>query len=166
MRKFVALFFVLLVSACGFHLRGTNPETALPFTSVRIEGDSLAAKNLREYLATYKGIKLVRQGNAETVIRIVGEQYSKDVFSVNNSGRVSEYRLNYRLQFAADYNGRNVLERGDVALYRNLSWNDNSILSKESEEATLVRDMQRDVVQLVLRRAGAAVKKAKSGAPG
>lgn len=162
MRIFAALCLALLLSACGFHLRGTDPASALPFTTVRIDGDSLAARNVRDYLATYKHVKLVRQGDAETVIRIVGEQYSKDVNSINTSGRVSEYRLNYRLQFAADYKGRNVLERGDVELYRTLSWNDNAILSKEDEEATLVRDMQRDVVQLVLRRAGAAVKKAQN----
>ncbi len=42
-----------------------------------------------------------------------------------------------------------------------LSWNENSILSKEAEEATLVRDMQRDVVQPLLRRVSAVVKKAQ-----
>lgn len=165
MRIFVALCLALLLSACGFHMRGTDPGSALPFTSVRVDGDSLAARNLRDYLATYKSVKLVRAGDAETVIRVVGEQYSKDVFSINNSGRVSEYRLNYRLLFATDYKGRNVLERGEVTQHRNLSWNDNTILSKEAEEATLVRDMQRDVVQLVLRRAGAAVRKAQNNAP-
>ena len=165
MRTFAALCLTLLLSACGFHLRGTAPEDALPFASVRVEGDSLSAKNLRDYLAKVKRIQLVRNGEAEAVIRIVNDIYGKDIYSINNSGRVSEYRLNYKLTFATDYKGRNVLERGEVELYRNLSWDDNTILSKESEEATLVRDMQRDVVQLVLRRASAAVKKAKSNAP-
>ncbi|SFN44154.1 LPS-assembly lipoprotein [Formivibrio citricus] len=165
MRILATLCLTLLLSACGFHLRGTDPASALPFTTVRIDGEGLAARNLRDYLGTYKSVKLVKSGNAETVIRVLGEQYSKDVFSVNTSGRVSEYRLTYRLQFATDHKSKNVLERGEVELYRNLSWNDNAILSKEAEEATLVRDMQRDVVQLVLRRAGAVVKKAQSNAP-
>lgn len=161
MRTLLALALMLALTACGFHLRGVGQEGALSFTKVRVEGDGIAVKNLRDYLASYKGIELVTQGKAETVIRIVSEQYSKDVFSVNNSGRVAEYRLNYQLKFAADHLGENVLEEANISLNRNLSWNDNSILSKESEEATLIRDMQRDVVQLVLRRISAAVKRSK-----
>lgn len=161
MRVFLALLLSLSLVACGFHLRGSGSSGALAFSNVRVEGDSIAAKNLRDYLVAYKGMTLIRQGQAETVIRVQSERYSKDVFSVNNSGRVAEYRLNYQLVFAADHKGENVLEDGDVALSRNLSWNDNSILSKEAEEATLIRDMQRDVVQLVLRRVSASIKKAQ-----
>lgn len=167
MRTLFVLLLSLLLSACGFHLRGTDPATALPFTTVRVDGDGVAAKNLREYLATYRGaVKLVKKGPAETVIRVTGENYSKDVLTLSNIGRVSEYRLNLRLTFATDFKGRNVLEQGEVTLHRTLSWSDNSILSKESEEATLVRDMQRDAVQLILRRAAASVRKAKNNAPG
>ena len=83
------------------------------------------------------------------------------MFSVNNSGRVAEYRLNYRIRFSASYKGETVLEEGSVAASRMLSWNENSVLSKESEEATLLRDMQRDVMQPLLRRVSAMVKKAQ-----
>ncbi len=161
MRILIALLLGLVLTACGFHLRGSAEGGALSFTQVQVVGEGVAAKNLRDYLANYKGVELVKQGPAETVIRVVSEQYSKDVFSVNNSGRVAEYRLNYRLNFAATHKGEPVLEEGSVTASRTLSWNENSVLSKESEEATLVRDMQRDVVQLVLRRVSAMVNKAK-----
>ncbi len=161
MRTLIALFFALALTACGFHLRGMGQSGALSFTQVQVVGEGVAAKNLRDYLASYKGIELVNQGPAETVIRVVSEQYSKDVFSVSNSGRVAEYRLNYKLNFAATHKGEPVLEEGSVTASRMLSWNENNVLSKESEEATLVRDMQRDVLQLVLRRVSAMVNKAK-----
>ena len=98
---------------------------------------------------------------AETVIRITDTQYSKDVLSVNNTGRVAEYRLNYRISFSATHQGEPVLENATLRLSRTLTWDENSLLSKESEEATLVRDMQNDVVPQVLRRVSALVKKAK-----
>jgi len=162
MRIFLILLLSLSLAACGFHLRGSGLSSgALSFTQVRVDGDGIAAKNLRDYLAAFKGMQFVQRGDAETVIRVLSEQYSKDVFSVNNSGRVAEYRLNYKLVFAAEHKGENALEEGEVTLSRILSWNDNNVLSKEAEEATLVRDMQRDVVQLVLRRVSASVKKAQ-----
>lgn len=161
MRIFLTLFLSLVLTACGFHLRGMDGAGALSFNQVQIQGEGVAAKYLRDYLANYRGVQLVNQGSAETVIRVLDEQYSKDVFSVNNSGRVAEYRLNYRIRFSASYKGETVLEEGSVAASRMLSWNENSILSKESEEATLLRDMQRDVMQPLLRRVSAMVKKAQ-----
>lgn len=161
MRIFASLVLCLFLGACGFHLRGVGGAGALSFSQVQIQGDGVAAKNLRDYLANYKGVELVRDGASETVIQILGEEYSKDVISLNNSGRVAELRLNYRLRFSATYKGERVLEEGAVAASRTLSWNENSILSKESEEATLLKDMQRDSLQPVLRRVSAVVKKAK-----
>lgn len=156
MRILSALFLCLMLGACGFHLRGAGDPGSLSFTKVSIEGEGAVAQNLRKY----QGIELVSQG-AETVIRITDTQYSKDVLSVNNSGRVSEYRLNYRVSFSATHKGEPVLESGTMRLSRTLTWDENSLLSKESEEATLVRDMQNDVVPQVLRRVSAMVKKAK-----
>lgn len=161
MRFFLSLFLSLLLAGCGFHLRGVGESGALSFTQVQVQGEGVATKNLRDYLANYRGVQLVNQGESETVIRVLDEQYGKEVFSVNNSGRVAEYRLNYRIRFSATYQGKTVLEEGSVAATRMLSWNENSILSKEAEEATLVRDMQRDVVQPLLRRVSAVVKKAQ-----
>lgn len=161
MRILIALFFCLALAACGFHLRGAGESGKLAFTQVTVEGEGVAAKKLRDYLASYKGVQLVGQGPSETVIRVLNERYSKDVYSLNNSGRVAEYRLNYRLTFAATYKGEPVLEDAAVTAARTLSWNENTLLSNESEEATLVRDMQQDVLQLVLRRVSAAINKAK-----
>ena len=58
---------------------------------------------------------------AETVIRITDTQYSKDVLSVNNTGRVAEYRLNYRISFSATHQGEPVLENGTLRLSRTLT---------------------------------------------
>lgn len=160
MRIVFSLFLSLVLVGCGFHLRWVGEAGGLSFTQVQVQGDGVAARNLRDYLAHYKGVQLVEKGSAETVIRILDEQYSKDVFSVNNAGRVAEYRLNYRIRFSASHRGEPVLEEGSFAAMRMLSWNENSVLSKEAEEATLVRDMQRDILQPVLRRVSAAVRNA------
>ncbi|MDR3411858.1 MAG: LPS assembly lipoprotein LptE [Formivibrio sp.] len=161
MRILITLLLGLVLTACGFHLRGGGESGGLAFTQVKVEGEGVAAKNLRDYLANYKGVEQVKDGPSETVIRVLSEQYTKDVYTLNNSGRVAEYRLNYRLNFSATYKGEPVLEDATVTASRTLSWNENNILSKESEEATLVKDMQRDVLQLILRRVSASVSKAK-----
>lgn len=158
MRALLAFTLIIMLSACGFHMRGAEQKGSLSFTQVSVEGDGIAVRNLRDYLGSYQGVTLINSGKAETVIRVLGEKYSKDVFSLKNSGRVAEYRLTYQIRFSAEHKGEEVLEETPLTLFRTLSWNEDAILSKEAEEATLIRDMQRDVTPLILRRVSASVK--------
>ncbi|WP_416142349.1 LPS assembly lipoprotein LptE, partial [Hydrogenophaga sp.] len=47
-----------------------------------------------------------------------------------------------------------------IVLRRDITYNDNLVLSKEAEEALLWRDIQNDLVQQILRRLAAAKLKA------
>jgi LPS-assembly lipoprotein len=74
------------------------------------------------------------------------------------AGRVSEYQLRYRVGFrVTDAKGAQVyLPTSEVLLTRDMAYSDAQVLAKEAEEALLYRDMQRDMVQQIMRRLVAA----------
>ena len=75
------------------------------------------------------------------------------ILSLSGGGRVREYQLRLRVVYRlADPGNRELKPRTQIQLHRDLSYNDNDTLSKESEEALLFRDMQADAVSQLLRQ--------------
>ena len=68
-----------------------------------------------------------------------------------------EFQLRYRVQFRlTDEKNREHIPATEIVLKRDYSFNDEQILSKESEEALLFRDMRSDAVYQLVRRLQAA----------
>ena len=63
------------------------------------------------------------------------------------------YRVSYRLH---DGQGREFIPPGEVVVRRDITFNDSQVLAKEQEEVLLVRDMQNDAVQQLMRRLSTA----------
>ena len=148
----------LSLMACGFHLRGQGPGAILSYSSIQVIGQSPAAQELRKALLLQPSAKLVEK-DGEAQVTISSESYDKQVLSVNSSGQVAEYRLFYRIHVNANEGQYLLLNDAVITLSRNLSWDENNILSKESEEANLLKEMQRDSAQQIIRRVNAASKK-------
>jgi LPS-assembly lipoprotein len=153
-----ALFFAVGLSACGFKLRGAR---TLPFTTIYLSaGPSSAlgaelARNIR--VGTSTQVVPERTG-AAAVLDILGETRDREILSLNAQGRAREYTLRYRLSFKVhDGKGHDFIPATEIAVQRDISFNESELLAKESEEALLYRDMQSDLVQQILRRL-AAVK--------
>ena len=68
-------------------------------------------------------------------------------------GRPREYELRLRLQFrATDGGDREFIPPSEIILRRDISAADNQLTARVDEEALLYRDMQKDMVQQLLRR--------------
>jgi hypothetical protein len=79
------------------------------------------------------------------------------ILSVSGTGRVSELRLLYRYAYRiTDDKGRDLVPPGSVELFRDLTYDDSNVLAKQQEESLLWRDMESDLVQLLMRRLAAA----------
>jgi len=99
-----------------------------------------------------------RPGDAQAVFGFTQELREKVILSFNAAGRVSEYQLRYRVGFrVTDPKGARVyLPTSEIQLTRDMAYSDAQVLAKETEEALLYRDMQRDMVQQIMRRLVAA----------
>ena len=104
-------------------------------------------------MSTY-GISLSDSSeNAQLTLLIVSETPSKQILSLSEAGRVSEYQLGYRVSFRAyDSKQQDWVAADEIVLQRYLSFNNALILAKEAEEAILYKDLRTDAVTQILRR--------------
>ena len=151
----LALALTLTLAACGFQLRG---QTSLPFATLYVPSSSALAVELKRNIASGTQTALVDTAEkAQAQLVILGEQREKVILSLNSAGRVREFQLRYKLAFrVVDIKGREYLPQNEIALTRDISFNDSQVLAKEAEETLLYRDMQSDMVQQILRRLGSA----------
>jgi LPS-assembly lipoprotein len=155
----IALLAILTLSACGFRVRGSGPQPVLPFKTlfVSVAEASPLGVALRRNLDVMSNIEIVTDRRlADAALEVLSEGKDKQVLSLNSQGRVREYTLLYRVNFrVVDKEGRQLLAPTDLVIRRIQSFNENQVLAKEAEEATLFREMQSDLVQQVLRRVSA-----------
>jgi len=155
--RFLALTAVLLLSACGFQLRGT---AALPFDTLymppsNVEGVALDLK--RNILSGTRTVVVDDPAKAQAILEFSQEAREKQILSLGANGRVREFQLRYRVAFRVhDGKGGEFLPASTLQLTRDVTFNDSDVLAKESEEQLLYRDMQFDMVQLIMRRLSAA----------
>ena len=149
-----------LLGACGFQLRG---QAKLPFQTlyVAIPDTSPLGTELKRNIIAATHTELVdNPSKAQAILDSVSEERGKSILSFDTSGRVREFQLRYRVSFRVhDAKGRDYLPQSEIRLTRDISFNDAQVLSKESEEQLLFRDMQSDMVQQILRRLSAAPEK-------
>jgi len=145
---------VLILPACGFHLRGTvqGPPELTP-AYVEATQSSELAEELRQALRD-AGVQLTAgPTEAKTRIRILGEKYNTRVLSVDGQGKVVEYELHYRLDFEVlDAAGTELVPRQKIDVVQSLVNPDIEVLGKLEEESLMREDMRRDMLGRMLER--------------
>ena len=159
-RLLLSTLMLAIVVGCGFKLRGAI-SVNLPFKTVYVSGvpdTSPFAQVLKAQLRA-NGIGVVPEeykDRAEVILRVLGDQQVKSVLAVNPNGLAREYRLNYRLGFKVDSgSGIELYPATTIDLTRDISFNPQTaqeVLSKEQEDALLIRDMQNDAAIQVMQR--------------
>jgi len=161
-RILFAVCLVLTLSACGFHLRGSNGSFMLPFATMNIglPDSSPLAIDLKRYIRAIGSTEIVdTREAADATLEVLADPEktrTKSILSLNSNGRVREYQLGYSIQFrVVDKAGNVLLGLTTIALNRPITFNESQVLAKETEEAQLYRDMRNDLVQQIMRRLAA-----------
>ena len=156
------LCLALAAAGCGFKLRGT---AEVPFQTIYIaNAKNGIALDLKRNLEAATNAKVVDDPRgADAIFELSQEAREKVILSLTGTGRVREFRLAYRVGFRVhDGKGGEYVPPNTVTLFRDVTYNDAEILAKEAEEQLLVRDMQADMVQQVLRRLSSAERPKKA----
>ncbi|HEX6529492.1 MAG TPA: LPS assembly lipoprotein LptE [Burkholderiales bacterium] len=150
------LVLALVLAGCGFRLRGT---AEVPFETLYVpNATSGIALDLKRNIQAGTRARVVDDPKgADAVLQFTEETRSKEILSLTAQGRVREFQLRYRVGFRVhDGKGQEFLPASSIQLTRDVTFNDTEILAKEQEELLLFRDMQTDMVQLIMRRLAAA----------
>ncbi|MFZ3141058.1 LPS assembly lipoprotein LptE [Polaromonas sp.] len=149
------------LSGCGFALRKA-PNFAFTTLYSGLAESSPLGVELRRSLESTGKVKVItdarRLSEAQVILDVLQDQREKVVLSLNSSGQVREFQLRLRFTFRLrTLAGKELIPATEIALQRDISFNESAVLAKEAEETLLYRDMQSDVVQQIMRRL-AAVK--------
>ncbi|WP_019450861.1 LPS assembly lipoprotein LptE [Cupriavidus sp. BIS7] len=161
-RGFIAIGAVVataaLLSGCGFHMRG-NADFAFKRLYIGIPPNSLMGADLRRNIRNGSDTQIVNdQKEADALLDVLADTRAKTILSITTEGVVREYRLTYRFTFRLrDASGKELIPPSTLVLTRDLTYNEANTLAKDYEEQQLYRDMQRDLVNQLMRRL-AAVK--------
>jgi len=159
MRAAIALSVVLLLAGCGFHLRGA---ATFNFTTIYVHatGSPTLGNTLVKALAdTGSAAVMDDPKKAQVIVDIPLVVDDKQVLSLSTSGAVREYELIKRVSFRLhDAEGNDWLPAGELTVRRTYTLNETEVLARDAQEQRLLREMQQDVVQQLVRRFQAAHK--------
>lgn len=152
--KAVILVLGLLLSACGYHLRGAF-ELPEGLKNVYLEGGSTQLRD--QFTRALKSSSAKLTGSPEgagMIIRIFGEDSTRRVLSLSSRGRSNEFELYYRLDYELANSGNALLmERQPVEIRREYFNNQQDIIAKDNEEAVIRNEMYQQVVRTIMNRA-------------
>ena len=154
-----ALAALAPLAGCGFHLRG---DVKYGFASATIKSPTAPqfGLELQRMLATGSGTKITENAaEATVVIDITSVNDDKGVLSLSSGGRAREYVLTKRVVFSVrDPAGNDWLPMSEITVRRNYTFNESEVLAREAQEQRLLKEMQTDAVQQLMRRLQAAKK--------
>jgi LPS-assembly lipoprotein len=85
----------------------------------------------------------------------------KEVLSISGAGAVEEYALIKRVGFRLhDADGNDWLPPAEISLRRSYTFSESEVLARGTQEERLLKEMQTDAVQQLIRRLQAAKKPA------
>lgn len=150
----------LLASGCGFKLR---QQVTLPdaLQSMRVETAdpySPLQRNLEQALRQ-AGARIVETAEGNAVLRVFANRIDRVPLSVGSDGRVEEYLLRYIVEFElVDAAGTAVLPRQAVELERDYTFDTQQAFGTPGEEELVKAELEREMVQALLRRIDAATR--------
>lgn len=156
LRKLLLLpLFALALIGCGFQLRG---EVQLPAGMQRITVDSAdpyspLKRNLEDSLRRSGAAIEEKVGDGIAVLKLPVVTISPEVSAVGTAQHVREFVMLYHVEFEVlDANGKIIVAKQTIELMRNFTFDDTQALGIGVAQEDLKRQMQRDMVQAVMRR--------------
>lgn len=160
---------ILLCAGCGFTLK---KPVDIPFTSIygNFQEQTPFGQSLRKVILATGKVELITDpkkiNQAQVILEVVHEQKDKIILGRTAAGTVNAYRLRMLVTFKLrTQNGDELIPESDIALYRDISFNETIVLSKEGEEQLLYRNMQTDIAEQMMRRVASVGRQMGSIAP-
>ena len=158
MRLLVTLLAIGLIAGCGFKLRSDNAVSGrtLPFATIALSlpAESELYGQIRSALEASASTRVVSNAaTADAVLTVLGDNSQKTILSLSAAGRAREYQLVRTFTFRvhtprlAEY-----VPVSQISVRRSMTFSDELVLSKESEEAVIWNDIQKDLVGQLMRR--------------
>jgi len=149
---FIWLIIALVMTSCGFHLRGVGPE-GLPPMYIDGGNSHTGIRPEVEHILRGSGERLVAaRDQAQVVLRLTQEDYQRWPLSISRRLSVQEYELIYTVGFQiTDPTGKALSSPQSLSFTRDYSFADTTqVLGKSNEEVLLRQEMIYDASRQIL----------------
>ena len=92
LKELSILGLILIISACGFQLRG---DIQANFDSISISGGTSSFNKTLQRKFRQAGITITNASEAEKIVEIIENKFTKTILTLTGTGAVSEYQLDY-----------------------------------------------------------------------
>jgi LPS-assembly lipoprotein len=159
-RRLLLITATALLAGCGFELR---QPPKLGFETLAVSGLPPRAPLFEELQRQVKATgttRIVPPGApAEVVLEVLQSAHDRIVAAQSTAGQVREFTVRVRLRFRLHTpTGRVLIADTDLRLQRDMSFNESNALAKEQEESMLVRAMETDLIDQLMRQLAAVPK--------
>ncbi|MGZ4970274.1 MAG: LPS-assembly lipoprotein LptE [Methylobacter sp.] len=153
-KKAVIFIAALLLSACGYHLRGAF-ELPANMKNVYVDGGSgQLREQFSQIMRSSSGQLTDSRKGAGIVIKILSEDFNRRVLSLSTRGKSNEFELDYRLDYELGNAGDAVLLPRQTVEIRREYYNDQQfMIAKDNEEALIRNEMYQQAVHTIVNRA-------------
>jgi len=144
-KKLIALLMLLIISSCGFHMRGM---TEISFKTISLEGKELSfTKNLKKVLNSNKVAIVSSTENPELRIELLSEESEKRILSLSGQGLVREFEIFYRVRYRVKTIDSEIWSQENIIESRkDFTYSDSNLIGKEEEERQLNEAMRNEAI--------------------
>ena len=144
-KKLIAILFLLVITSCGFHMRGM---TEISFKTISLEGKELSfTKNLKKILNTNKVAIVSPTDNPELRVELLSEESEKRILSLSGQGLVREFEIFYRVRYRIKTSDSEIWSQENIIETRkDFTYSDANLIGKEEEERQLNEAMRNEAI--------------------
>lgn len=153
-RSFVlASLAMTALAGCGFKMRGPQP---LRFKTIHLGMDPyspFAIQLRREIEASGTTTIVATPAEADVRLDILRNERNREILSLSGAGTIREYQLDQTIVFRVlDRAGNERFPATALRARREYDFDDAQAIAKQREEILLFNDMERDLLQQLMRR--------------
>ena len=144
LKKLSILGLILIISACGFQLRG---DINANFDSISISGGTSSFNKTLQRKFRQAGITITNASDAEKIVEIIKNSFTKTILTLTGTGAVSEYQLDYIVTYRFKSKDGSWNLPVTIETSRTYTYDDSDILAKDEEEKRLVSGMEDQLIK-------------------
>ena len=150
-RSITVLGLAFLMTACGFHLRGTG-STQLALTELNFAARDALSPLSKDVKQSLINNKVTISSSAPFTLYLGLEEDSRRTASFTAGTRSAEYTLTTALNYELRSGNLPALIQDSVAVQRSYAYNQNNVTGSGQEEALLRQEMRRELVMQLMMR--------------
>ncbi len=160
--QYLIIVLLFTLSACGFHLRGSQQKTSVEISKVfvsNISGGSVA-NEVKLQLVSASARSVESADKAKYILRLEKEFIDRSVLSVSaDTGKVEEYQLTLTVFLTLiDSKGKELITGDEIRLSRDYTFDEDAVLGKFEEEKVLRDELVSEAASEIIRRLDAEAR--------